>query len=200
MVSAVFCFLCVCRGWKIPVIALVWSECTTIKLGYNWFLTTNRHSGWTQIQSLFVCFYLVCWYRGVDLSVKVLFISIYKNMNRNTEIKRRIFILPAELHRLCGWDEVVMWCSSLPVALYSLQTFLQIIQIGCWWSGASVCMRWGVGVCAVLLLVQLSWLFELRQLTMEHVSGWGHRWLRGQEGRDKRALLRLILNTSNTLL
>lgn len=108
--------------------------------------------------------------------------------------------LPAELHRLCGWDEVVTWCSLLPVALYSLQTFLQVVQVGRRRGGAGVCMRRGVGVCVVFLLVQLSGLFELRQLTVEHVGGGGHRRLRGQQGGDGRSLLRLVLASSETLL
>lgn len=63
---------------------------------------------------------------------------------------------------------------SLPVALYSLQTFLQVVQVGCGGGRACVSVRRGMGVCVVFLLVQLSRLFELRQLTVEHVGGGGH--------------------------
>lgn len=52
----------------------------------------------------------------------------------------------------------------------------------------------------VLLLVQLSGLFELRQLAVEHVGGGGHRRLGGQQGGDGRPLLRLVLAHSDTLL
>lgn len=55
-------------------------------------------------------------------------------------------------------------------------------------------------MCIVILLVQLSGLFELRKLTVEHVGGGGHRRLGGQQGGNGRPLLRLILASYNTLL
>ena len=64
-----------------------------------------------------------------------------------------------------------------------------------------MCVRRGMGVCVVvLLLVQLSGLFELRQLAVEHVGGGRHRRLGGQQGGDGRSLLRLVLAASDTLL
>lgn len=63
-----------------------------------------------------------------------------------------------------------------------------------------MCVRRGIGLCVVFLLVQLSGLFELRQLTVEHVGGGGHRRLGGQQGGDGRSLLRLVLAASDTLL
>lgn len=61
-------------------------------------------------------------------------------------------------------------------------------------------VRRGVRVDVVLLLVQLSGLFELRQLAVEHVGGGGHRRLGGQQGGDGRPLLRLVLAPSDTVL
>lgn len=93
-----------------------------------------------------------------------------------------------------------MRCSSLPVALYSLQALLQVVQVGRRRGWAGVCVCRGVGVRVVLLLVQLSGLFELRQLAVEHVGGGGHRRLRGQQWGDGRSLLSLVLASSDTLL
>ena len=63
-----------------------------------------------------------------------------------------------------------------------------------------MCVRRRVGVCVVFLLVQLSGLFELRQLAVEHVGGGGHRRLRRQQRGDGGSLLRLVLASSDALL
>lgn len=58
----------------------------------------------------------------------------------------------------------------------------------------------GVGVWVVFLLIQLSGLFELRQLAVQHVGGGGHGRLGGQQGGDGGALLGLVLASPHTLL
>lgn len=83
---------------------------------------------------------------------------------------------------------------SLPFALYPLQAFLQVVQVG----GGGAAVGGGVGV--VLLLVQLAGLLQLRQLAVEHVGGGRHRRLGGQQRGDGRSLLRLVLVPPDALL
>lgn len=63
-----------------------------------------------------------------------------------------------------------------------------------------MCVRRGVGVCVVFLLVQLSGLFELGQLAVEHVGGGGHRRLGRQQGGNGGSLLGLVLASPDALL
>lgn len=83
--------------------------------------------------------------------------------------------------------------ASLPVALYPLQTLLQVVQVG--GGGAGV----GGGVGLVVLLVELAGLLQLRQLAVQHVSGRRHRRLGGQQ-RDGRPLRGLLLVPAHALL
>lgn len=85
---------------------------------------------------------------------------------------------------------------SLPLALYPLQTLLQVVQVGGRRGGggaAAAAVGRGVGVRVVLLLVQLPGLLELRQLAVEHVGGGGHRRLGRQQRGDGRSLQGLLV-------
>lgn len=86
--------------------------------------------------------------------------------------------------------------ASLPVALYPLQTFLQVVQVG----GGGAAVGGGVGVGVVVLLVELAGLLQLRQLAVQHVGGRRHRRLGGQQRADGRTLRGLLLVPPHALL